>query len=172
MGASGGEQAVDLPNAKHLWNRAAAPWPFNDCRWIVGAVPLGIEKAVKLPDRREPPCQGGGGKTALSERSGGGAHIACRGIRDCDSCGHLAAAEVGSKIGEIARVGGKRVSPGAALGGQHVQEQRDPAGIRSFCGASHGGAAAQRFKNLSGGIETVISRGFGLNQLASMNMPP
>jgi hypothetical protein len=26
--------------------------------------------------------------------------------------------------------------------------------------------------NLSGGIETVISRGFGLNQVASMNMAP
>src|SRR5262245_210572 len=39
------------------------------------------------------------------------------------------------------------------------------------------GAIARRcaqgcLANLSGGIETVISRGFGLNQVASMNMAP
>jgi hypothetical protein len=42
------------------------------------------------------------------------------------------------------------------------------------CRAGHGRfrARAQRFKNLSGGIVMVISRGFGSNKVASENMAP
>ena len=99
------------------------------------------------------------------------AHILGRGIARCGAA--LAGAEMGGKIREIARIGGKRVRAGAALGGEHVQEQLDQAGVGDrVAGTGHRGALNAASQNLSGGIETVISRGFGSNQLASTNMPP
>ena len=54
-GARGGEQAVDVLDAEHLRQRASALRPFDDGGGIVAALSFGIEEAIELPDRRQPP---------------------------------------------------------------------------------------------------------------------
>ena len=74
------------------------------------------------------------------------------------------------EIGKVARIGSQRVLGAPALGGNHIEEQLDhePVGVIALEG--HGDQGC--FANLSGGTQTVISRGFGSNQVASMNMAP
>ena len=84
------------------------------------------------------------------------------------------------EIRKVAAVGRERVLAGAALGRQHVEIERDEPLARNCvprapCHEPSARAIVlrpwrrpQRFlKNLSGGIDTVISRGFGCTKCDS-----
>ena len=77
------------------------------------------------------------------------AHIVGRGIRHGAPRCPFAGAEMGGIILEITRVGSKRVGSGAALGGEHVQEQRDQAGVGIASGTGHR-ARSTRLRKLVG----------------------
>src|SRR6185312_16224717 len=90
---------------------------------------------------------------------------------------HKVVAVAGEKfgeIGEVAPVSVERIGTGTLFRGEHVEEQAGELGVRGLGGRfAHALEASSYFlRNLSGGIVTVISRGFGLTKLASANTTP
>src|SRR5438876_1586172 len=77
------------------------------------------------------------------------------------------------EVGKVAGIGDKRVLARPALGREHVEKKLDQRLVGGWGLAGHADGNGQRcLENLSGGIETVISRGFGSYQVASANMAP
>ena len=113
--------------------------PLDDGGRIVAPVPLGIEKAIELADRRQPPRHRGGGKAAVGERRQIGAQVGGRGNREA----RPAADEKPRKIVKVAPIGGERVCRAPALGRDHVQEQGREIGRSSLSFCHWSGALRQ-----------------------------
>jgi hypothetical protein len=121
-------------------------------------VAFGIEEAIELPDRRQPPrhrCRLEAAHREVAEigpqirRGGGGDRARLRA-----SLGR----QKGGEIVEVAGIGFERVCRSAALRGQHVEKQLDEARRRRLARAHH---RHWRLTKWSGGTVTLISRVFG-----------
>jgi hypothetical protein len=82
----------------------------------------------------------------------------------------VAGAKRRGELCEVVGVSRKGVFGATAFGRDHIEEEFDQRLVGSFALRGHDDQGC--LANLSGGIVTVISRGLGSNQVASMNMPP
>ena len=129
-------------------------------------VALEVEELVELPHGREPPRGGRGLQAALGEGGEEAAHrLRARLVRGRPDL----AAEIAIVL-QIPAVGRERVLRRPALGGEHVEEQRDQAVVACRPRAP-GRRLAHRGASREGGTVVVISRGCGSTKVASAHMP-
>ena len=114
------QQAIDFAERERLGQRAHALGAFQHRGGIVLALAFGVEEAIELPDRREPPRYGRGRHAAPRQLTKIAAQILGRGGGN----GTVGAGEVRGEIGKIAAVSGERILAGAALRRQHVEIKR------------------------------------------------
>src|SRR5438067_9560976 len=88
-----------------------------------------IEKSIKPPDRRKPPCERARGKAAFGKQLEIASHVICLGGRNRS----LLSLQGCGKILEVAMISSERVAAGAAFCREHLQEQLGQGTIRLAC---------------------------------------
>jgi len=161
------EQAIDIRDAQNVGERALAFRPFDHGGGVVAAPSFRAKETKELPHSGKPPPDRRSRKAAAHEVGEIRSQVLGAGIGNAAPL----CAKRCREIREIAAIGGQRVLGSSTLGGEHVQEKLDQHAIGGIALLGHGaiqGCLAKR----SGGIQIVISRGFGSNQVASRNMAP
>ena len=115
------QQPVDLGEAESLRQRAGTLRAFEHGGGVVLALPLGVEEAVELADRREAAGHRRRPQSAPRERAEIAAHILGRRRLD----GSAGAREVGGKVRKVAAIRRQRVGRGPAFRRQHVEKKRN-----------------------------------------------